>query len=83
LSDGLLSRHDVERIRGVFAAAHLPIRAPGLGVDRYLELMGHDKKIQSGRLRLILLRSLGEAVLTAEFSHDALQDVLGTCTGDG
>ena len=79
---GLLTRQDVERVRGMFAAANLPIRAPRLSVDRYLELMGHDKKVQSGRLRLILLKSLGEAFLTAEFSHDALQDVLATCTGD-
>ncbi|RPI46536.1 MAG: 3-dehydroquinate synthase [Betaproteobacteria bacterium] len=79
---GFLSREDVERVRRVFAAARLPVRAPALGIDRYLELMGHDKKVQAGRLRLILLKSLGQALFTAEFSHDALADVLARCTGD-
>jgi 3-dehydroquinate synthase len=80
---GLLSAADVARVRRHFVQARLPVRAPDLGVDRYLELMGHDKKVQSGQVRLILLRSLGEAFMTAEFPHQALVDVLARCTGDG
>ena len=79
---GFLSHEDVERVRRVFAAARLPVQAPALGIEKYLELMGHDKKVQAGRLRLILLKSLGEALFTAEFSYDALLDVLEHCTGD-
>jgi 3-dehydroquinate synthase len=56
--------------------------APALGVDRYLEFMGHDKKVEQGRLRLILLRRLGEAFVTAEFSHETLAEVLSTCVAD-
>jgi hypothetical protein len=33
-------------------------------------------------LRLVLLRRLGEAVLTADFPRDTLRAVLETCTGD-
>jgi len=79
---GLISKADVERTRAVFEAARLPVRAPRLGVERYLELMGHDKKVQQGRLRLILLKALGSAILTAEFSHELLAEVLATCTFD-
>lgn len=32
-------------------------------VARYLELMQHDKKVQDGVLRLVLLRGLGRAVV--------------------
>ncbi len=80
---GLLSAADVDRARRLFERARLPVRAPALGVDRYLELMGHDKKVQSGQVRLILLRSLGQAFMTAQFRPEALEDVLAHCTGDG
>ena len=79
---GLLSAQDVERVKALFVRARLPVRAPALGIDRYLEFMGHDKKVESGRLRLILLKSLGDAVFTADFPHDALRDVLAHATGD-
>ena len=80
---GFISHADVERTRRVFAAAGLPVVAPRLGAERYLELMGHDKKVQAGRLRLVLLRRLGAAFVTADFSHEKLLEVLETCTGDG
>ncbi|MBS0554494.1 MAG: 3-dehydroquinate synthase, partial [Proteobacteria bacterium] len=32
----------------------------------YLDLMSHDKKVEAGRLRLVLLRSIGQAVLHAD-----------------
>ena len=79
---GLISRPESDRTRAVFEAARLPTRAPRLGVERYLELMGHDKKVQQGQMRLVLLRRLGEAFLSAQFPHEALTEVLATCTGD-
>lgn len=80
---GLLPRSDVERTRRLLQAAGLPIVAPRFSAERYLELMGHDKKVQAGRLRLVLLRCLGEAFVSADFSHEKLIEVLDTCTGDG
>ena len=41
-----------------------------------LELMSVDKKIRRGRLRLILLRRIGEAVMTSEFEPDLLHATL-------
>ena len=32
-----------------------------LGADRYLDLMGHDKKVIAGRLRLVLLKRIGRS----------------------
>jgi 3-dehydroquinate synthase len=37
--------------------------APKLGAARYLELMSHDKKVQDGKLRLVLLKEIGRAVV--------------------
>ncbi len=73
---GLLTADDVERIARLFVRAGLPIEAPSLGQDRYIELMGHDKKVENGRLRLVLLQSLGKAFMTSDFDLRDLREVL-------
>jgi len=75
---GFLRAEDVQRIARLFKRAGLPVEAPALGPDRYLELMGHDKKVENGRLRLVLLRSLGKACLTSDFELRELREVLAT-----
>jgi 3-dehydroquinate synthase len=81
---GLLAAGDVERIETLLVQAGLPVRAPDLGVERFLDLMAADKKVERGRLRLILLRRIGEAFLTGDFPQDALRAVLasGAAAGD-
>ena len=75
---GLISAADVLRIVALLERARLPVNAPDLGVKRYLQLMGMDKKVEGGRMRFILLRGIGSALLTAEVSRDALAAVLAT-----
>lgn len=60
---GWLTEADVARVAALFERAGLPVYGPRLGVERYLDLMAHDKKVEAGRLRLILLRSLGQGVI--------------------
>ncbi|TRZ98468.1 MAG: 3-dehydroquinate synthase [Rhodocyclaceae bacterium] len=59
---GWLAAADVARVRSLLRRAGLPVQGAPLGAQRYLELMGHDKKVVAGRLRLVLLKRLGEAV---------------------
>jgi 3-dehydroquinate synthase len=73
---GLLQAADVARAVDLFKRAHLPTDAPELGAPRYLELMGLDKKVEQGRLRLILLERIGKAFVTADFPQHALLEVL-------
>ncbi|MBS1144231.1 MAG: 3-dehydroquinate synthase [Proteobacteria bacterium] len=61
---GWLNEASVGRIEDLFVRAGLPVKAPKLGVAKYLELMSHDKKVQEGRLRLVLLESIGKAVVS-------------------
>ena len=63
---GWLQDVDVERVATLFARAKLPVWGPKLGVSRYLDLMAHDKKVEAGRLRLVLLREVGRAVIHAD-----------------
>jgi 3-dehydroquinate synthase len=38
--------------------------------------MGLDKKVEGGKLRLVLLRRIGEAWVSADFPPQALREVL-------
>jgi 3-dehydroquinate synthase len=38
--------------------------------------MGHDKKVEDGKLRLVLLNALGKAFVTSDFRSGDLRQVL-------
>lgn len=78
---GWLAQGDVERIRRLFERAGLPVAGPALGADRYWDLMGHDKKVIAGRLRLVLLRHVGEAVTWAEAPQEEIRAAIEACCG--
>ena len=73
---GWLTEADVGRTRALIRAAGLPDVAPDLGVATWLDYMGHDKKVEGGKLRFVLLKKLGEAVITADVPADVLTGVL-------
>mgnify|MGYP006271141063 CR=1 FL=1 len=74
---GWLAAADVARTRELLAGFGLPVDAPAaLSAERWLGLMAVDKKVQAGRLRLVLLRRIGEAVVTADFDPAALRALL-------
>lgn len=76
---GWLSLTDVDRIRTLFAAAKLPVVGPALGTEKYLDLMGHDKKVLAGKLRLVLLKGLGEAVTWGDAGKDDIFAAIDAC----
>ena len=73
---GWLLTDDVKRIEQIFKAAKLPVDAPDLGVEKYLDLMGLDKKVADGKIRLILLQAIGKAVMTGDYPQDKLLETL-------
>ncbi|WP_019672561.1 3-dehydroquinate synthase [Psychrobacter lutiphocae] len=75
---GWISEDDVKRISRVLQAAQLPIDPPAIDSQVALDLMQHDKKVMSGQVRLILLKSLGDAVVTADFDQALLEAVLNS-----
>ena len=60
---GWLNAEEVARIEDLHRRAGLPVVGPALPVAKYLDLMASDKKVEEGRLRLILLRAIGRAVI--------------------
>jgi 3-dehydroquinate synthase len=78
---GMLPAADVQRIRNLLQRIGLPVEAPRFGAQRALELMSVDKKVKSGRIRLVLLEKLGGARFTADYADDALSSTLATHFG--
>jgi 3-dehydroquinate synthase len=78
----LLSEPERERAQALIAMAGLPTRPPGaVTVRQFLDLMAVDKKVQDGRLRLVLLSAVGKALVTAEIDPLVLQDSLSEMCG--
>jgi 3-dehydroquinate synthase len=61
---GWLDENALKRTEQIFVRSGLPVFGPKLGAARYLELMSHDKKVQDGKLRLVLLQGIGKAVVS-------------------
>lgn len=76
---GWIAEQDLVRVRNLFARAGLPVVAPDLGVDKYLDLMGLDKKVEGGKIRFVLLKEIGRAVVFGEVPPALLQQTLEAC----
>lgn len=76
---GWISVQDVARIRNLLKQAGLPVVAPDLGTGKYLELMELDKKVEDGKMRFVLLKSLGRAVVYGDVPPELLRQTLEAC----
>ena len=74
---GWISVSDRDRGIRLLRRAGLPVMPPeGMSPEDFLEHMAVDKKVLDGRLRLVLLRRLGEAVITDDFPREVLDATL-------
>ena len=76
---GWLAASRVVEIKELLKAANLPICPPPMSRDQFLSLMSVDKKVLDGRLRLVLLKSVGEAVVTSEVGVELIAETLAAC----
>ncbi len=74
---GWITAADLARVEALVQRAKLPVRTPAkLDPARMLELMAVDKKAQDGRIRLVLLRAVGKAVVTDDYDPALMRAVL-------
>ncbi|MEW6445260.1 MAG: 3-dehydroquinate synthase [Pseudomonadota bacterium] len=82
--EGWISAEDVRRTRAIVQLAGLPTTAPAkMTADDFQHLMGIDKKVLDGKLRLVLLESMGKAIVTGAFTPAHLQTCLDEFTSPG
>ncbi len=76
---GLLSTTEVTRIADLLVRAGLPVLPPKeLDVEQYLELMKVDKKVDQGRIRLVLLKAIGDAFVSDDYDAGKLRETLAS-----
>lgn len=74
---GWISADERDRCVRLLVRAGLPVVPPGdMTPDDFLRHMAVDKKVLDGQLRLVLLKRLGEAVVTGDFPREALDATL-------
>jgi 3-dehydroquinate synthase len=79
---GWIGAADRDRAIRLLQRAALPVVPPAQMQPRdFLEHMAVDKKVLDGRLRLVLLRQLGEAVVTGDFPRAVLETTLNADYG--
>jgi shikimate kinase/3-dehydroquinate synthase len=76
---GFIDQAAKARLRALVKAAGLPVIAPDLGLQRWLELMQVDKKNEGGQIRFILMKPLGTPFITT-VPQEALLATIETCT---
>jgi 3-dehydroquinate synthase len=77
--EGSISRDDYDRVVRIVSRASLPAWPPtNMTPADFMKLMAVDKKNVDGRLRLVLLRSVGDAVVTSDASPENLAATLKT-----
>lgn len=62
---GLVDQAFVRRLSLLVRRAGLPVVAPDLGIERYMDLMRVDKKADAGEIRFVLIDGPGHAVVQA------------------
>jgi 3-dehydroquinate synthase len=76
---GLVDEAFVQRVTALIARAGLPIVGPALGADRYLALMGVDKKAEGGQIRFVVIERPGQAAVRSA-PDDIVRQVLADST---
>ncbi|MEH6636650.1 MAG: 3-dehydroquinate synthase, partial [Halioglobus sp.] len=74
---GWIPSAEVKSFRTLLLGMHLPVQIPeDMSASTFLELMGRDKKVVDGRLRLILLKAIGDARIIDDVSELELTELL-------
>lgn len=74
---GWLGSHEVGQIRELLVRANLPVDPPPeMAAEDFLGHMKRDKKVSDGRIRLVLLKSIGCAKLVSDYPDSVLHKVL-------
>lgn len=72
-----LPPQEEQQVLNTLAALELPLTLPqGVDVATALERTAADKKFQAGSVRFVLLRSLGEPVLSSDVTMEDMQEAI-------
>jgi len=73
---GLLDKSEVNRLQKLIEQVGLPTKMPDLGIEEMTRAMQHDKKVREGKVRFVLLKSIGNALVSDDVSPALIKEVL-------
>ena len=73
----LISKEEVVMVKDLLTRAGLPIEPPNINAKDFITAMKSDKKVKDRKIQLVLLKKMGEAFLTSEYSEEDLLEILG------
>jgi len=74
---GWMDDNETMRTITLIEKANLPSKAPAvMSVDQFLQLMAVDKKVLDGVLRLVLMKGIGHALVTSDYTLDDLKKAI-------
>ncbi len=73
---GMLDKDGLDRLTGIIEKAGLPVKMPAISIEKVMKAMKHDKKVVRGKIRFVLLESIGRAVITDKISPALVKQVL-------
>ena len=74
---GWLSAETVQRTKQLLQQAGLPTSPPAeMNEAQFMNLMAIDKKVVAGELRLVLLKAIGDAIVTGDYQAELLGETL-------
>jgi 3-dehydroquinate synthase len=77
MDEGHLSNEDAIRVENILSKANLPIAIKkSIDSETLIEAMSLDKKSIDGKIRLVLLKALGDSYLTDSYSKENFNGVV-------
>ena len=76
LTQGWLSESEFSRVKELISQANLPIEKPNIDYENFIGAMKLDKKNKDKEIYLVLQQGIGKAIVTNEYSSDALDDII-------
>lgn len=73
---GMLSKSELNRMKDVIEKAGLVTKVPEVDIAQLIKTMKHDKKVLAGKIRFVLLNSIGKAIMSDGVPLSLVEEVL-------
>jgi len=73
---GMPDAAGLKRLTDLLRRAGLPTQLPDLSIEAILEAIQHDKKISKGKLKFVVLQSIGNAAISDAVTLDMIKESL-------
>lgn len=73
---GNLNKDELETLKQILQAFSLPVQIDGIAEEEILKAVKHDKKMDAGKIRFILLQKIGDACMDMDVTQEEMREGL-------